>query len=276
MRSYLLAPDRRARSAIRGLGVYTLLVFGTAVAVGACGDDYDDDYPTGSTGPVPSVVSGAGAIAPKVAEFQTLLGGAANGSTVGQQASGHRQVNWDGVPATATNTNNFSGAFFNTNVTRGLITTSPGSGFRVSDNDFGDVNGSDSVGFNPFSGARTFAPVGSNVMDVTFQVAGAPTPATVTGFAAVFSDVDIFGATKMELFDKDNRSLGVHLVPARSDAAGFSFLGVKFDAPIVARVRITLGHAAVSATAKDINDGGTTDLVITDDFFYGEPRAIGS
>ena len=47
-----------------------------------------------------------------------------------------------------------------------------------------------------------------------------------------------------------------------------------FAAPIVARVRITCGDAALSATITDVSAGGTKDLVVMDDFVYGEPHPL--
>ncbi|HKG94059.1 MAG TPA: hypothetical protein VKA84_19270 [Gemmatimonadaceae bacterium] len=278
MRTFLLSPDDAAVRFTRRLGALTLL--GATLAAAAACSAYDSkggSYggPTDPPGPVVSIVSGAGAITANVAEYRTLLGDPLNGVTVGQQPAGRREINWDAVPAAVTNTNTFSGFFFNSNSPRGAVMTTPGTGFRVSDNDFGDITTADSIGFNAFSPTKTFAPVGSNVMDVTFQVAGSPTPAAVTGFGAVFSDVDVAGATKMELFDKDGRSLGVYPVPVRTDAAGLSFLGVKYDSPIVARVRITSGQGAIAANQRDVTDGGNLDLVVMDDFLYGEPKAIG-
>ena len=275
MRSFPTTPDAAVRAARRA-GTFTLIAALVGVS-GACdsyGDD-DDGYGTGPQLPAAQVVSGSGDIAAKITEFQGLLGGAANGSTVGQQASGHRQVNWDGVPAAVTNTNTFPGAFFNTNVTRGLVTSTPGTGFRISDNDFADLSPTLGDAINAFSNTKTFVSVGSNLMDVTFQVAGSPTPAEVSGFAVVFSDVDLASSTKMEYFDRTGRSIGTFPVPVRSDAKGFSFLGVKFADVAIARVRITVGQAAPAAGAKDVTDsGGALDIVATDDFFYGEPKAI--
>ena len=111
-------------------------------------------------------------------------------------------------------------------------------------------------------------------MDVHFRVAGEPTPAAVTGFGVVFSDVDQAGPTTLEYFDRDGRSLGRATVPARSDAAGLSFAGVRFAEPIVARVRITGGTGALGAGVRDVSANGTHDLVVLDNFLYGEPTAL--
>ena len=62
--------------------------------------------------------------------------------------------------------------------------------------------------------------------------------------------------------------------PRRSDAAGLSFVGAKFPDAVVARVRITLGTGILSGTVNDVSAGGTTDVVVTDNFIYGEPKRI--
>ena len=47
-----------------------------------------------------------------------------------------------------------------------------------------------------------------------------------------------------------------------------SFLGVDFGTAVVSRVRITSGNAALG---PGLTDGGIRDLVVMDDFIYGEP-----
>jgi hypothetical protein len=47
-----------------------------------------------------------------------------------------------------------------------------------------------------------------------------------------------------------------------------------FEANIVARVRITSGNTAIDPGVTDnVSAGGNRDLVVMDDFIYGEPRA---
>ena len=58
----------------------------------------------------------------------------------------------------------------------------------------------------------------------------------------------------------------------RSDAAGHSFVGVVFDQPIIGRVEVTSGEAALGAGRNDVSLGGAHDLVVTDDFLFGEPQ----
>jgi hypothetical protein len=128
--------------------------------------------------------------------------------------------------------------------------------------------------FGTFTPTKIFSPVGSNVMDVLFRVAGEPTPATVTGFGVVFSDVDRAGSARIEPFDRDGKSLGVYEAPVRTDAAGLSLVAVRFQQAIVARVRITSGTAAIARGVRDVSAGGSADLVVMDNFIFGEPNRI--
>ena len=111
-----------------------------------------------------------------------------------------------------------------------------------------------------------FSPVGSNVVDLTFVVPGSDTPALVHGFGAVYIDVDQ-AHTAFEYFDVNDKSLGKYPVPANN--GGYSFLGVMFDQPIVAHVRIEYGTAALGP-----NDGPDADVAVMDDFIYDEPQPI--
>ena len=108
---------------------------------------------------------------------------------------------------------------------------------------------------------------------VSFFV-GSSTPATTKGFGVVFSDVDHRGSARLRLFDSAGRNLGTYLAPACP--GGFSFLGVRFPEPIVARVEILSGQAALGPDSFDISSrhhGPARDLAIMDDFLYGEPIA---
>jgi len=145
----------------------------------------------------------------------------------------------------------------------------------VSDNNFADLNPEFGGEFKFFSPTRTFAAVGSSAMTVEFFVPGSKDAATSTGFGVVFSDVDRPGSASIRLFDAQGRNLGRYAAPP--SPGGFSFVGVKFPAPVVARVEIVSGHGAVAVGATDIDDrdhGPASDLVIMDDFIYGEPQGV--
>ncbi len=226
------------------------------------------------------VLTASGNIAGAVDQFRALLGEPLN-VIPGQQPSGRREINWDGVPAALTNVDTFPGDFFNAvdpaapaGRKRGAVFTTSATGFRVSDTDFADIDPSYGDEFNAFSLPRTFMVAGGNTLDVTFRVAGTNKLAHVKGFGVVFSDVDRVGSATIQLFDKKGKSLGTFAALARSDASGFSFLGVVFDRTVVARVRIKSGDAALSAGVKDVSAGGTADLVVMDDYLYGEPKRI--
>ena len=219
----------------------------------------------------------AGDIAPTVNAFRDALG-TLNPNAPGSFGDGRREINWDAVPAAFTNTDDFPGGFFNQPVVgraRGTVFTTSGTGFRTSDNNFSDLSADFGRQFEFFSPIRTFAPVGSSSMAVTFFVPGSDTGAVSTGFGVVFSDVDHPGSASIRLFDASGRSLGRYIAPAAP--GGLSFVGITFRNALVARVEIESGQAAVAPGAVDRDprkQGPGRDLVIMDDFIYGEPRAI--
>jgi hypothetical protein len=128
--------------------------------------------------------------------------------------------------------------------------------------------------FSAFSPLRLFTAFGSNIIDVTFFVPGSngTEPATVTGFGAVFTDVDLATSTRLEFFDVSNQSLCSSFVLTGTLADGsLSFLGALANAgERIARVRITAG-----STAPGPNETlPTADIVLMDDFIYKEPQAV--
>lgn len=207
--------------------------------------------------------------------FRTDLG-ALNPNVVGSFGSGRREINWDGVPDAFAAPNNLPANFFNVNSPRGVVFSTPGTGFQVSATvasgtavEFGNIDPSYPGFFAPFSPQRLFTALGSTVTDVTFFVPGASTPAGVSGFGAVFSNVDSASVTSIQLFNSSNVSMGTFFVPNVAGAnETLSFLGVRFNAGERAfRVRLTSGNQVLSA-------GNTlSDLVVMDDFIYGEPVA---
>ena len=241
-----------------------------ALAIAAC-----DDYNTVSNPVpplVPTVVSATGDITAKVDEFRNALG-PSNGGTAGEQPAGRREINWDGAGANPfNNRNDFPADFFNSNVKAGAVYTTAGTGLRNDSTLFGEVNPTYAAEFNFFSPSKIFAPIGSNLLDQLFQVAGQPTPAVVRGFGIVFSDVDVADQTTIQLFAQNGSALGTYAAPVRSDAGGLSFVGVTYSDAIIARVRITLGTGALGATVNDVTAGGTADLVVLDNVIYGEPK----
>lgn len=244
----------------------------SALLLAACSDDNKITQPQPDPTPQPVVFTATGDITAKVTEFRDLLG-PSNGGTAGEQAAGRREINWDGAAANPfNNRNDFPAAFFNTTVKSGAVYTTDGTGFRNDSTHFQEINPLYANEFSFFSANKIFAPVGSNLVDQIFEVAGQPTPAAVNAFGIVFSDVDLADKTTIQLFATNGSSLGTYSAPTRSDAAGLSFLAVKFDTPVIARVRITLGTGALGTGVNDISAGGTADLVVFDNVIYGEPK----
>jgi hypothetical protein len=211
-------------------------------------------------------------IADKLTEFRAALGGSLNAPNTPPADSGRREINWDGVPAALTNVDTFPANFFNVNSKRGAVFTTPGTGFRIDSTNFAAINAGLGAQFKFFSPKKTFMSVGSNQLDVDFKVVGTDTNGLVKGFGAVFSDVDKPGSTTIEFFDANGVRIALLKAPNHNSTQLLSFSGAVFDEPIIARVRITSGEAALTATSVDVSAGGTQDLVVMDDFVYGEPH----
>lgn len=219
--------------------------------------------------------------------FRTDLGGGSVAGANGSFGGIRREINWDGVPATFSAPNALPANFFNSNSPRGVVFSTPGTGFQVSGAtadvgvgqpaaaNFGNINAQYSTVFSAFSAQRLFTPIGSNITDVTFFAAGTGTPGLTRGFGSIFSDVDLANITSIQFFDATNSSLGTFFVPnlVGATAQHFSFLGVSFATPVVSRVRITTGNAALGAAVNDQN-GDNNDLVVMDDFVFGEVVSV--
>jgi hypothetical protein len=212
--------------------------------------------------------------------FRADLGGANNGAG-GTFATGRREINWDGVPDQFSAPNNLPANFFNTTSSRGLVLATPGTAFQVSAKvgnststavEFGNLNPALSGLFRTFSPERLFTAIGSNVTDVLFFVPGTATPAVVSGFGVVFSDVERSDSAKLEFYDVRGNLLFSGFAPAVPGAhESLSFLGASFATPQIAVIRITSGAAALDEQAVN-NDAN--DLVVMDDFIFGEPQAV--
>ncbi len=239
---------------------------------------------TPEAAPVEFLVGGnntTASIQATVDAFRAALGDPNNANAPGL-LTGRREINWDGGGAT---NNAPGGTPFNVFLnTRGAQFVTPGTGFvqapasAVAPNDdlgtfFGNATYDTTFGF--FSPVRVFTPTGSNVTDAFFFIPGTKggAPATVSGFGAVFTDVDLTGSTTIQYFDiNDTLLLSQSVPPGTVPNQSLSFSGVVFDAgERVARVQIITGNTPLGATA---NDGAGVDLVVMDDFLYREPEAV--
>ncbi|MGH9903377.1 MAG: hypothetical protein ACRD68_16345 [Pyrinomonadaceae bacterium] len=278
-----------AAVAMLGLSIAFASAGNSASAI-ILGDD-DDDRPRFGKKlvEVPVVFQAAGSnrdsILSSVDAFRNRLG-ALNPNVPGSFGTGRREINWDGVPDNFAAPNNFPPDFFNVNSPRGAVFSTPGAALQVSaDNNnptntpvrFANINPAYADIFATFSPQRLFTAIDSNVSETLFFVPGTDTPATVSGFGAVFTDVDLPAgnnrgrarpSTRIEFFDAEGRLLFVSDVPSSPGSASLSFLGVVFPTQRIARVRITSGNVVLEGA-----DGGRRDVVAMDDFIYGEPSA---
>lgn len=220
------------------------------------------------------------AIQAAVDQFRADLGGANNG-VGGSFPTGRREINWDGVPDMFAEPNALPFNFFNVNSPRGVILHSIANiggnhQFRVSASAasgtlvrFGNIDASYSSIFQTFSAERLFHARFANEIEILFFIPGTGIPATVSGFGAVFCDVDSSN-TFIEYYAVDGTKIsGSSLNTANN---GLSFIGTSFTAgERVAKVILRLGTANLqSGNVDGINN---VDVVAMDDFIYGEPRA---
>jgi hypothetical protein len=243
----------------------------------------------------PSVFQAAGpsvaSIQGSINAFRAALGDPVNGNATMELPFGRREINWDGAAPTDATTppvNPFN-VFLNT---RGAQFTTPGIGLSQAPPAGGPQGGlaglfgnaTYGTAFSAFSPLRLFTPVGSNVTETFFFVPGSNgnVRAAVSGFGAIFTDVDQpdgsgpgskrgnrRSSTLMEFFGADGQLLFSSFVPASPGDAGFSFLGIKFNDPRIASIRITAGNVAPGP-----DDDATNDIVMMDDFIYGEPHPV--
>ena len=243
----------------------------------------------------PAVFQAAGpnaaSIQSVVDAYRAALGNPNNGNA-GSLMTGHREINWDGAGGVDTSTTppaNPFNVFLNT---RGSQFTTPGIGLSQAPPSGGAQGGlavlfnnpSYATIFKPFSNFRLFTPVGSNITDALFFVpgSGGSIPASVSGFGAVFTDVDQpdgsgpgekhgnrGASTLVEFFGANGELLFSSFVPASPGDGNLSFFGVVFNDARIARVRITTGD-----TAPGPDDDRKNDIVMMDDFIYGEPHAL--
>lgn len=138
--------------------------------------------------------------------------------------------------------------------------------------------------FQAFSPVRLFSAVKSNQTDSRFFIpGGGELPAATHGFGAVFTDVDIqeksvaiidgkkrkVNPTILSFFDAAGTVLYTAVAPASAGNGSLSFLGVVFSDARIARVRILAGSVAPGP-----DDSTKREIVMMDDFIYGEPQAL--
>jgi hypothetical protein len=203
------------------------------------------------------------AIQAVVNAFRSAVGSTNNGNAPGPLTSGRREINWDGGGSAATTVSPTPFAGFQ--LIRGALFTTPGSDFvQAPPSGLATTFANATYTFTTFSPLRLFSPIGSNITDVEFFRPGTEIAATVSAFGAVFTDVDLAESTSIEYFGPEGESLAKLFVPPAD--SGLSFVGLVFANERIAAVRITSGN-----TAPGPNESLTVDVVVMDDFIYGEP-----
>lgn len=216
----------------------------------------------------------AAAITPTRDAFRSAVGGGAVAGANGSFGGLRREINWDGVSDALSDPNLLPANFFNLNSPRGVVFSTPGTGFLVSANAGASVPilFGFSSDFQVFSAQRLFTAVGSSITDVNFFVPGTNIAAATTAFGLVFSDIEVAGLTKLEFFDAND-----NLIFSRdalvSGNQGLSFLGaVAQNGELINRVRITSGLNTI--LSNGVLGNPNDDVVVMDDFLYAEPAAV--
>lgn len=212
--------------------------------------------------------SGSPGTANSLAAFEAGIGGTNNGNN-GPQGNGFRTINWDDVPGGSTDTP-LNGTF-NFYQNRGALISGLGGGqMEVANDGFGSFNAGYPALFPAFSGSNIFAPL--NVLDtfVNFTVPGTSTPATTTGFGAVFLDANDANTSGITLFDSANNQIAQ--VFLSGTASGPAFLGLLWDGtgPQIAKAEIMTGNSFVDFGLNQ--NLPTRDVVALDNFAFGEPQ----
>ncbi len=231
----------------------------------------------------------------------------------GPADGGHREILWDGVPQKFVNLPDFSPDFFNrlddgaVGVRAGCVFTPVnGTGLEVNDaldgvipdpnapplgpneeaplgGDFSNINPKFAGNFLSLTQSAEFAPLGTVITDITFNVAGSNTPGVVHGVGIVFTSVDRSNTSSVELFDEQGKSIIKLFAPAvdrgpfpfeglvNPDRFPNSFVGfIDFDKRI-ARARVISGEVPIDKAADDLPKG-KRDVAAFDDVYYTEPQ----
>jgi PEP-CTERM motif len=213
------------------------------------------------------------AIAPTLDAFRAAVGGGSVAGANGSFGGLRREINWDGVPDSRADPIVLPADFFNATSPRGVVLSTPGTGFLVSANAgaststlFGFPND-----FQTFSAQKLFTAVNSNTTDVSFFVPGKSTAATTSAFGVVFVDVEAAGLTKIEFFDQNNALIYMRDALVGGNQ-GLSFVGAVADAgERISRVQLSSGLNTI--VSDGVLGNPNDDIVVMDDFVFAEPAA---
>ncbi|WP_298968918.1 VPLPA-CTERM sorting domain-containing protein [uncultured Roseobacter sp.] len=186
-----------------------------------------------------------------------------------EDPEGRREINWDGVPDSLADPNDFPGDFFNGDApgrARGIEFKETGDteGFEVSASSASGVptlfDEPDEYSF--FSPERIFRPKDGATFDILFfDPLDQTTQALTRGFGAVFTGLEEVDQVILSYYGIDGELLAEESAPP-SGLTNLSFLGVVFDEAVVARVSVGTGLIDFD------------DEPVMDDFLYGEPIPV--
>lgn len=216
-----------------------------------------------------------------VDDFRNALGPNNGNLPVNADPNGRRQINWDGIPDQFADPNLLPGDFFNGNTpgrARGIEFQATGdtTGFMVSSTQASGqppAFGFESV-FPVFSNERLFASVGGSSFDILFfDPVNQSAQATVSGFGAVFSGLQVASPVQLLFFNLADELIGSLDPIGTTSGRGLSFFGAIFDSPELAKVSV-IGDTRFLNVNGDF-DGPIGDGFALDDFIFGEPIPVG-
>lgn len=237
-----------------------------------------------SAGASPLLFSGTGAAA--TTAFDAFRGAIGGGS----------RITWDGVRLDGSDVNPATQVLIpgstvaipeNRFTAAGALFADP---YAVAGDGFTAANPATAGQFPAFTPGNTFVMFDTDGNDFddrfieqSFVLPGTTTAAGTRGFGAIFVGVEQAGSSSIEYFGRnalgERISLGHFAVEAGSGPSDTQFLGVLFDAAIVADVVLTVGtHALFGFDGTTLRSFGAqtpgTDLAVTDDFVFARPEAL--
>lgn len=214
-----------------------------------------------------------------VDDFRNALGPNNGNAPVNGNPLGRRQIDWDALPDAFSDPTLFPGDFFNGDSApraRGIAFNPTGTttGFLVSSTQASGVPVA--FGFDRFlprfSDERLFASIGGSSFDINFfDPSDQTTQATVRGFGAVFSGLDLADTVQMQFLNLADELIG-SINPVGTSDFDLNFAGAIFDSAEIATVRILGGNRFLESNGRF--GGGIGDGFVFDDFIFGEPIAV--
>ena len=246
---------------------FSKMFLGSLLAAGVANQAFAGFIVFEGTGATPASITGTRDA------FRTAVGGGTVAGANGDFGGLRREVNWDGVPAGSSDPSLMPADFFNSTSPRGVVFSTPGTGFMVSANAGGATTPlfGFTSDFQAFSTQKLFTAINSNITDVNFFLPGTNTPATTSAFGLIFVDVEVAGLTNLQFFDASN-----NLIFTRDALVGgnqsLSFVGGVANAgEQIARVRITSGLNTI--VSNGVLGNPNDDVVVMDDFLFATPNA---